>query len=643
MPLAGQLAPLMKRTPISLCILLLCLGTQSPLRGAPPVTAREVFERHFTALGGRETILKLRSVTIEGTAREGEQPFHFVFQLKPPGLFLLTASNSQGFVVRSGRDANARCWRQSPRGVQDAQAKDAGEFMDLAIGFLLPGQPGLFDLLTNAPCAAVEEDGRPAIAVGHDDPASPFPRLVFDQQSGLLVRAGRTGFTDYRPVDGLQLPHATHADQSVRLEVARARFNDPLPDSLFARPDGPTRMAEVPAALKEHTLLSRPGQLEIVRRPPPADFHRGRLDVLPAFDPNSPRHAQVDLRGYDLTRLDVSTRLQDLLHADFDSVTRWPQQLPAGYDRQRILELGRDPGLRVRELHRRGITGRGVGLGIIDQPLLVDHAEYRDRLRLYEEVHSPAEAPAQMHGPAVASIAVGKSLGVAPGADLYYIAEQHGTFKGEGQFDWDFTWLAQSLHRMLDVNASLPASAKIRVISISVGWSPNQKGYAEAMAAVQRATRDRVFVVSTALEATHQLKFHGLGREPLSDPNDPASFGPGSWWAGMFWGGQFRFGPGERLLVPMDSRATASPTAPDHTVFYYSAGWSWAVPWIAGLYALGCEAYPELTPELFWAKALETGRTIRIQKGTETLEFGTIADPVALIDGLKSRSVPNQP
>jgi len=102
--------------------------------------------------------------------------------------------------------------------------------------------------------------------------------------------------------------------------------------------------------------------------------------------------------------------------------------MPADFDPSRPLELGKDPGLGVRRLHERGFDGRGIGIGIIDQPLLVDPVEYRDRLRLYEEIHSPAGAPAQMHGPAVASIAVGRTVGVAPGADLYYIAEQHGVF-----------------------------------------------------------------------------------------------------------------------------------------------------------------------------------------------------------------------
>lgn len=106
----------------------------------------------------------------------------------------------------------------------------------------------------------------------------------------------------------------------------------------------------------------------------------------------------------------------------FDTETRWPGRLPSGFDPNRILSLGKDPGMGLRALHQKGLTGKGIGIGIVDQNLLVGHTEYKDRLRLYKEVDIDPIEEASVHGAAVASIAVGKSLGVAPGADLYYVA-----------------------------------------------------------------------------------------------------------------------------------------------------------------------------------------------------------------------------
>jgi hypothetical protein len=118
---------------------------------------------------------------------------------------------------------------------------------------------------------------------------------------------------------------------------------------------------------------------------------------------------------------------------------------------------------------------------------------------------------------------------------------------------------------------------------------------------VKEATAEGVFVISSALSRTHGLRFHGLGREPLNDPEDPASYHLITAW-----------GPGiaePTLVIPMDSRTTASPTGASDYVFYRQGGWSWVAPYLAGLYALACQVKPDVTPELFWEKALETGAT----------------------------------
>jgi hypothetical protein len=42
-----------------------------------------------------------------------------------------------------------------------------------------------------------------------------------------------------------------------------------------------------------------------------------------------------------------------------------------------------------------------------------------------------------------------------------------------------------------------------------------------------------------------------------------------------------------------------------------------------------------MTPEEFWAAALRTGQTIRLHKDTTEVDFGTIANPVRLIESLQ--------
>lgn len=372
----------------------------------------------------------------------------------------------------------------------------------------------------------------------------------------------------------------------------------------------------------------------IERHPDPADYTILALRRVANYDPASSE--RMDWRSADISALDLSDKLDALLHADFDDRTIWPDQLPPEFDWQQIMTLGKNPGLGIRTLHAQGITGQGVGIAILDQPLLVDHEEYAGQLRFYEETPEISVkqgwSGASMHGPAVASIAVGQTVGVAPGADLYFIGSALG-----GERTIDFTFLAASIRRILKINDELPADRKIRVISMSIGWQEGSLGHEEFLAAIEEAKAAGMLVVSSDMAAVHGFYFNGLGRDPLGDPDLPASYGPGLWWAADYFATK---GEGawyaDRLMFPMDSRTLASPTGTDEYVFYAEGGWSWSIPYIAGLYALAVQVDPALTPDQFWALAMETGDTIELDHEGEIIPFGPIVNPVALIEALQS-------
>lgn len=377
----------------------------------------------------------------------------------------------------------------------------------------------------------------------------------------------------------------------------------------------------------------------IVRHRQPDDFsvYYAKLTSVPKYDPLSTEQWQVDLRSQDLTGLDMTQSLEDLMYASFDSKTQWPEarQMPAGFDPAKMMGIGKDPGLGIRALHQQGITGTAVGIAIVDQPLLVDHKEYKDRIRLYEEINVLPDTKATMHGAAVTSIAVGQTVGVAPNADLYYIGSWTGDWEPEtNNFTWNFKYYAQAIHKILALNTRLPEDRKIRVIAMQVGWGPDQAGYDEITAAVNKARDAGVFVISSSLSDTHGLNFHGLGRDPLADPNEFSVYEPGSWWKQQFFN---KGSLSNVLLVPMDSRTTASPTGTGDYVFYREGGWSWSIPYLAGMYALAAQVKPEITPEEFWSVALNTGKTIPIQHDGKEYQFGVILDPQALIEKLKNQ------
>ena len=373
----------------------------------------------------------------------------------------------------------------------------------------------------------------------------------------------------------------------------------------------------------------------IARHPEPVDFSKyfPKRVTVPKYNSNSTESFPYDFRSSDLSKLDFTDSLNVLNESDFDSKTVWPssEKLPAGFSPAQIMELGKDPGLGIRILHDEGITGRGIGIAIIDQTLLVDHLEYKNQLQLFEDGVGIEGGwlETQMHGPAVASIAVGKTVGVAPDADLYFITmgDCNEVFAKNSR---DFTCLAEDVLRVLEINENLPEGRKIRVLSMSIGWMPDDTGYAEITAAVDQAKDAGIFVVSSSISDTYGFHFQGMGRAPLSDPNDFASYLPGSWWASRYYSGEYQMEPS--LLVPMDSRTTASPTGLGDYVFYAQGGWSWSIPYLAGVYALACQVNPDITPEEFWSVALQTGHTIQVEHDGQEYSFGTILDPQALLN-----------
>jgi hypothetical protein len=169
---------------------------------------------------------------------------------------------------------------------------------------------------------------------------------------------------------------------------------------------------------------------------------------------------------------------------------------------------------------------------------------------------------------------------------------------------------------------------------MSIGWSEGELGYQQMHLACQEAKAKGILVVSSSIGREFGLFFHGLGRGPLDPPDSADSFTPGLWWAQSFFEGRL-WDLSDHLLVPMDSRTIASPSGTEDYVFYRQGGWSWSIPWIAGLYALACQVDSEVTPDRFWETALRTGKTIEIERDGKKYSLGKIADPKSLIDALQ--------
>jgi hypothetical protein len=342
-----------------------------------------------------------------------------------------------------------------------------------------------------------------------------------------------------------------------------------------------------------------------------------------------------DMRNGDVSKIDFS-KIDDLKDISFNSETIWPEVLPEGFHPEDILEWNKNPGLGIRALHERGITGSNVSIAIIDDGLLLEHQEYKDNLMLYEKIHY-ADQLEEMNGPAVASIAVGKTIGVAPDAKLYYIAASPGHYT-ETSIEYDQSIYADCILRVLEMNNNLPEDEKIRVISISSGFDSNFKGYPEFVAAVDKAKADNIFVLTSTTENNYDFALFGVERPYMSDPNDVNSYTPASWILGDLpnagnWYDKY-------ILVPMGSRTYACVMGAEKYEFGICGGLRLTMPWCAGFYALCCQVKPDITPEEFLSIVKSTAVPANVNHdGTTYNNFGKIVNPAAVIEELgKSRS-----
>jgi len=330
-----------------------------------------------------------------------------------------------------------------------------------------------------------------------------------------------------------------------------------------------------------------------------------------------------DVRWKDMSSLDLSEKNGLIRSLTFNQQSVWPgaDQIPAGCDPNKVLVGAMNPGLGVRKLHDQGITGKGVNVAIIDQPLYLDHPEFAGKITAYHDVGCKTER--SMHGPAVASLLVGTKCGTAPDAKVYYVAAPSWTK--------DTAYQAKALDWIIEQNKNLSASEKIRVVSVSAApsgpGSPFEKNLEMWDRSCERAEAAGILV----LDCTMHHGFIGPCWYDANDPENAAKCMAGFPGRAM---GQ-RAG---RILVPTCPRTTAEQYDKGKFSYQYCGrgGLSWAIPYCAGVLALGWQLNPDIAAEemrdLLFRSActketkeqiIDPKEFIRLVKKVKAVSFGT--------------------
>lgn len=287
-----------------------------------------------------------------------------------------------------------------------------------------------------------------------------------------------------------------------------------------------------------------------------------------------------DVRWKDLSKLSLSDLKGIMPTLEFNKKTVWPKAVRPFAEE--LLKKAMNPGLGVRKLHEQGITGKGVNVAIIDQPLYQDHPEFAGKILAYYDTGCGKES--SMHGPAVTSLLVGTNCGTAPDALVYYVAAP--------SWKRDTAYEARALYWIVEQNKKLPNSQKIRVVSVSAAPSSpqvrdkNQHMWAQACA---RAEAEGILV----LDCTSDHGFISRCWYEAGARENVSRCRPGS-------PGQTSVGANPTmLLVPAAPRTTAEEYNKGDFSYQYCGrgGLSWSIPYAAGVLALGWQIRPELGPQ----------------------------------------------
>lgn len=338
---------------------------------------------------------------------------------------------------------------------------------------------------------------------------------------------------------------------------------------------------------------------------------------------NTKKQADILLKPYDDIRDVISNkaifeeneyRAEDIITFTFNkgTILKGNEKL-----QEEIMENGKNPGLGIRELHKEGLTGKGINVAIIDQNLLLHHPEFDGKIAEYYDTGCEQDSNSgSMHAPAVTSILVGSNIGVAPDAKVYFAAAP--SWKGDSEY------YAKGLYWIIEENKKLPEGEKIRVVSVSAApsgegsfFTKNTNMWDEAVLAAQE---EGILVLDCRSDKTT-----GFIAPAYYDTENPEDV---SLCKGGFPTYKYVV-PSTHIGVPTSFRTVAEEYWEGSPSYQYTGqgGLSWGIPYAAGVLALGWQVNPALDNDQIVKALFETCAVSN--------DGSNIIDPTAFIEAVK--------
>lgn len=344
---------------------------------------------------------------------------------------------------------------------------------------------------------------------------------------------------------------------------------------------------------------------------------RGQVDPLNIEPFDDLRGETLRAQRVRIDNVDLTAEGDVLRTAVFDTLTQWPapERLPRDFNPIQVLADGKDPGLGLRGLHASGITGKGVSVAIIGEPLRSTHEEFRGRLVFHTRTgrargteRATRDSQATMRGTAIAGILAGATVGVAPESQLHYWVDDSSGLDYQPKID--------ALAEISAFNKDHPPNERIRVVSVSTAFHQEMARLSEWKDALRSAAEAGIIVVHGGLE------LFGVGCVPRGDRDNPKDYR----LAYLAQNGR-KMTPGY-LYVPIDNLTTASNEGDNVYTFWSQGGLIFAPPYLAGLIALALQIDPALSEKDVWTLLRESGHAF---------EGGAIVNPEGFLARVRGR------
>jgi len=329
----------------------------------------------------------------------------------------------------------------------------------------------------------------------------------------------------------------------------------------------------------------------------------------------------TDLRHADLRVCPLQVHFTHLLRCDFDSKTIWPEKdLPQHFKPAFIQVFGGDPGTGIRAAAMKGFTAKNAGIAVVGPPPLVQHEEFKHRLRRYEEIGAVSDT-ASDDGTAWAGMIAGKTTGIAFESWLYYFAVP--CTDKNGNMMYSTSDAVSALKRIVEINAALPAAEKILAVALPCSYDTTSKEYARIFEQYTELARQGILPVDAGLMLLGGPEnIYGLGRDPLRNPEDYEFFRPAAYWYQRYR--EVLSDSSRKWFVPLESRFLASAAGHDQYVFRRYPPRNYLVPYFAAVFVLGKSVNRALNPLTFMDALYQSGVAVNVKDAAGSYDIRAI-------------------